>query len=87
MHCPICHKPVTAPPSAGQRSDFPFCSQRCKTIDLGRWLGGKYQIPVHPDDDEAADLASPPPDDPADPIARRAAAPKRPRHRPPSDRP
>ena len=24
----------------------PFCSERCKLIDLGRWLGGKYQIPV-----------------------------------------
>ena len=25
---------------------FPFCSERCKLIDLGRWLNGKYQIPV-----------------------------------------
>ena len=33
-------------------SAFPFCSERCKLIDLGRWLGGRYQIPVEisPDD-------------------------------------
>ena len=24
--------------------EHPFCSKRCKTIDLGRWLGGKYAI-------------------------------------------
>jgi len=23
---------------------WPFCSRRCKTIDLGRWLGGTYRI-------------------------------------------
>lgn len=23
---------------------FPFCSKRCKTIDLGRWFGGDYLI-------------------------------------------
>jgi endogenous inhibitor of DNA gyrase (YacG/DUF329 family) len=23
---------------------FPFCSQRCRLIDLGRWLGGDYRI-------------------------------------------
>ena len=32
---------------------FPFCSERCKLIDLGRWLDGKYQIPaVEEDEDE-----------------------------------
>jgi len=47
MHCPICKKVVT------DRADrehpnphFPFCSDRCKLIDLGRWLDGKYQIPI-----------------------------------------
>jgi endogenous inhibitor of DNA gyrase (YacG/DUF329 family) len=33
-------------PQPGQKSYFPFCSERCKLIDLGRWLDGKYQIPV-----------------------------------------
>lgn len=47
MRCPICKKPV----AAVQEGDapprhFPFCCERCKVIDLGRWLDGKYQIPV-----------------------------------------
>ena len=25
--------------------DYPFCSARCRKIDLGRWLDGKYRIP------------------------------------------
>jgi endogenous inhibitor of DNA gyrase (YacG/DUF329 family) len=33
-----------APPAA-QNASFPFCSPRCKVIDLGRWLGGGYRIP------------------------------------------
>lgn len=39
LHCPICKKPVksTAP-------DFPFCSLRCRTIDLGKWASGGYVI-------------------------------------------
>lgn len=37
-HCPICKKPTN--------SQFnPFCSQRCKMIDLGHWLKGSYVIP------------------------------------------
>ena len=49
VRCPICERDME-----GERSDwpqFPFCSPRCKTIDLGRWLGGKYQIPVTKDDE------------------------------------
>jgi endogenous inhibitor of DNA gyrase (YacG/DUF329 family) len=53
MVCPICKKPVDEP-KEGERSFFPFCSERCKLIDLGRWLNGAYQIPVK-DDDEAHD--------------------------------
>ena len=33
----------------GERSEWPnvpFCSDRCRRIDLGRWLDGKYSIPV-----------------------------------------
>jgi len=36
--CPICGKLVIATPHR------PFCSARCKTIDLGRWLSGDYRI-------------------------------------------
>lgn len=56
MRCPICKKQVDdAEPN--RPATYPFCSERCKLIDLGRWLGGKYQIPVEPDSD------SPSPDD------------------------
>jgi len=47
MVCPICKKSI-AEPAPGQElpRHLPFCSERCKLIDLGRWLDGKYQIPV-----------------------------------------
>jgi endogenous inhibitor of DNA gyrase (YacG/DUF329 family) len=32
--------------------EFPFCSPRCKTIDLGRWLGETYRVKGAPDEDE-----------------------------------
>ncbi len=42
--CPVCDKRVTASdPQAWPQ--FPFCSPRCKMIDLGRWLGERYGIP------------------------------------------
>ncbi|HYO10780.1 MAG TPA: DNA gyrase inhibitor YacG [Tepidisphaeraceae bacterium] len=47
MRCPTCKKPVFEPPADGPLPKyFPFCSDRCKLIDLGRWLDGKYQVPV-----------------------------------------
>ena len=49
--CPICRKGVhTDDPF------FPFCSERCKLIDLGRWLDGRYRIelPVEATDREVA---------------------------------
>ena len=50
MRCPICKKPVSDdPPADGAKNYFPFCSERCKLIDLGRWLEGRYQIPVEDD--------------------------------------
>ena len=58
MLCPICKKPVTESPTEGTRSYYPFCSERCKLIDLGRWLGGRYQIPV--DDDQQMPSSDPP---------------------------
>jgi hypothetical protein len=44
--CPICGKPASA-------AFRPFCSPRCRTIDLGRWLGGDYAIPAAEGDDDA----------------------------------
>jgi endogenous inhibitor of DNA gyrase (YacG/DUF329 family) len=56
MRCPTCKKVVKEAPAApGQRSYFPFCSERCKLVDLGKWLDGKYQIPVEHDDKDEQD--------------------------------
>jgi len=40
LRCPICKKEVTS-----GDADFPFCSQRCRTIDLGNWASGVYVLP------------------------------------------
>jgi endogenous inhibitor of DNA gyrase (YacG/DUF329 family) len=39
-HCPICKKPTDSDANA----DFPFCSERCKLLDLGAWASEKYVI-------------------------------------------
>jgi uncharacterized protein len=39
FRCPICKKTVQA-----TEADFPFCSDRCRTIDLGKWASGDYVI-------------------------------------------
>lgn len=46
MKCPICKTEFDVPDPAHPPAHYPFCSDRCKLIDLGRWLTGKYQIPV-----------------------------------------
>jgi endogenous inhibitor of DNA gyrase (YacG/DUF329 family) len=43
MICPICKKAV-----ALGDPDFPFCSERCREIDLGNWATEKYRIPGTP---------------------------------------
>jgi endogenous inhibitor of DNA gyrase (YacG/DUF329 family) len=49
-------------PSLRDKPDgcHPFCSERCRLIDLGRWLGEKYRIPL---EDEQADGDHFPPDE------------------------
>jgi hypothetical protein len=34
---------------------FPFCSQRCRLVDLGAWLEGDYRIPTSPPQDVPGD--------------------------------
>jgi uncharacterized protein len=43
--CPICGKPATA-------ASQPFCSERCRDVDLNRWLSNSYAIPGSNEDDE-----------------------------------
>lgn len=52
--CPICKNRI----ERGAESRFaPFCSERCKLVDLGNWLGEGYRIqdegePLEPRDDD-----------------------------------
>jgi endogenous inhibitor of DNA gyrase (YacG/DUF329 family) len=39
LRCPICKKPVKS-----DNSEFPFCSDRCRLVDLGKWASGQYVI-------------------------------------------
>lgn len=43
--CPICRKPSL-------QKFHPFCSNRCAQIDLNRWFGGNYAIPVKEEEEE-----------------------------------
>lgn len=48
--CPECGRPSL-------RDTYPFCSPRCKAVDLNRWLSGSYAIPVRDEEDEDGDDA------------------------------
>lgn len=37
--CPTCKKPIE--PTA---EDFPFCSERCRLLDLGAWASGAHKV-------------------------------------------
>ncbi len=45
--CPICHKAIQATPEekSEETNFYPFCSRRCKLVDLGGWLDAEYMIP------------------------------------------
>jgi hypothetical protein len=42
--CPICRKSFEVA-TIDDLPSFPFCSDRCKLVDLGRWIDGAYSIP------------------------------------------
>jgi endogenous inhibitor of DNA gyrase (YacG/DUF329 family) len=44
--CPICGKPA-------ETRFRPFCSGRCKDVDLNRWLSGAYAIPAAESEDDS----------------------------------
>jgi endogenous inhibitor of DNA gyrase (YacG/DUF329 family) len=46
--CPICGKPADP-------AKRPFCSSRCRDVDLNRWLTGSYVVPASDDDPEDAE--------------------------------
>ncbi len=48
--CPECG-------NQSNREHYPFCSDRCRNLDLSRWLNGSYAIPVA-EDEELVDPSS-----------------------------
>ncbi|MBN2242373.1 MAG: DNA gyrase inhibitor YacG [Acidobacteria bacterium] len=42
MKCPLCGKEV----KDLKQPCRPFCSERCKLIDLGNWISGEYRVPL-----------------------------------------
>lgn len=49
VKCPTCEAPVEWSPQSPSR---PFCSERCKLIDLGAWAAEEHSIPGDPLEDE-----------------------------------
>ncbi|MCL2590795.1 MAG: DNA gyrase inhibitor YacG [Betaproteobacteria bacterium] len=49
VHCPQCGREA----EWGEANPYrPFCSARCKQIDLGAWASGEYRLPCSPQDGE-----------------------------------
>jgi hypothetical protein len=62
LRCPICQEWFDEESSPA----LPFCSERCRTIDLGRWLGEAYRVPGREKDEKQgpqAPLEVPPPEE------------------------
>jgi endogenous inhibitor of DNA gyrase (YacG/DUF329 family) len=55
--CPTCDSPVEWGPQSPHR---PFCSERCKLIDLGAWASEEHSIPGDPLEDELFSSDMPP---------------------------
>jgi len=54
LRCPTCRKIVLA-----NDPEFPFCSERCRLIDLGKWASGGYVIASPLNDPETGDSSYP----------------------------
>ena len=48
MRCPTCEREF----EQSESTALPFCGERCRTIDLGRWLGEQYGLPDRPNLEE-----------------------------------
>jgi endogenous inhibitor of DNA gyrase (YacG/DUF329 family) len=47
--CPICRQPVRL---RAENPYFPFCSEHCQMVDLGRWINEEYRLPVSDEETE-----------------------------------
>jgi endogenous inhibitor of DNA gyrase (YacG/DUF329 family) len=43
--CPVCSRAFEIA-TLDELPSFPFCSDRCRLVDLGRWIDEKYAVPV-----------------------------------------
>jgi len=55
--CPVCRKELKAPETvlvtgALAKTVVPFCSGRCKQIDLNKWLSEEYRVPTGEEETE-----------------------------------
>ncbi|WP_424193933.1 DNA gyrase inhibitor YacG [Ampullimonas aquatilis] len=58
VNCPQCGDSVEWTPENRYR---PFCSKRCKLIDLGAWASESYSVPATPNlDDDLGEINTPP---------------------------
>jgi endogenous inhibitor of DNA gyrase (YacG/DUF329 family) len=48
FRCPICDRPV----DPNQAPAMPFCSERCRLVDLQRWLEENYGFPDEPEEEQ-----------------------------------
>ena len=55
MKCPTCGKPVEWKDNPSR----PFCSDRCRLVDLGKWVKGEYRVPGEPIPSDQSDMPSP----------------------------
>jgi len=64
--CPVCHKPVKvlSQEQSKETQIFPFCSRRCKLVDLGDWLDAEYKIISRSQIQESDELFNSSGDDP-----------------------
>lgn len=53
--CPICKK---VSPARAENPSFPFCSSRCRQVDLGKWLGEEYRVPDRAADEQEDEVPS-----------------------------
>ena len=60
--CPVCNRTVrrSGQEASKQMKCFPFCSERCKLIDLGAWLETDYRILCTGDEESQGPLSQDP---------------------------
>jgi endogenous inhibitor of DNA gyrase (YacG/DUF329 family) len=58
VSCPICDKRMDHQ-GPKEWPAWPFCSDRCRLVDLGRWLKQDYAVPVADSRDDKGKQAAP----------------------------